>query len=524
VARYGRWIAGALVAAIVTSYVVAMLLDAPLRRITERQMNARLKGYTVALGQLDFHPVGGSVELRDVVLSQVAHPEPPVLRVPHLVISVQWSALIRGRLVADLQVDDPVLHVARTNLEREIEDETPLRSRGWQAAVEAMYPLKINAVVVRRGALSYVESDPARPLELRDIEAVIENIRNRSSASDAYPSPLRIEAIVFDAGRLTVDADADFLRTPHAALKGVLEVEQMELDYFQPVAERYGLSLAAGELGARGRFEYTPESRILRLGFVRIRGLRGDYVHAGPTAARAHRAAIAAAKAAREVSNKPGILLEVERMEVRDSAVSFVNEQTSPHYRVSIDPGELVVENLSNQRKEGTATAHLAGRLMGSGAARMDATFRPESRGPDFDLDLSVEDADLGKLNDLLRAHADVDVASGRLSVYSEMHVKNGRVEGYVKPLFSDVSVYDSRQDAAEPLTTKLKEKAADLAAKLLRNRSREEVATVVPIAGPVSDPDAGTLRTLVGLLRNAFIEAILPGFENQRSLPARAG
>jgi hypothetical protein len=50
-----------------------------------------------------------------------------------------------------------------------------------------------------------------------------------------------------------------------------------------------------------------------------------------------------------------------------------------------------------------------------------------------------------------------------------------------------------------------------------LRNRPREEVATVVPVEGPVQDPHAGTVQTVLGLLQNAFFKAILPGFERQR-------
>jgi hypothetical protein len=439
-----------------------------------------------------------------------------------MLASVQWGALLRGRLVADLKIDDPVLHLDRENLTREVEDETPLRERGWQEAVQAMYPLRVNQVVVSGGAVSYFESDRTRPLELSAIRAVVRNIRNRSPAPGAYSSPFEVEAVVFDQGRLSLEGEGDFLRVPHAAVKGDLALERMELDYFRPVAERYGLAVSSGELRARGSFEYAPEDTLLRLDELRIDGLRGDYVHADRTAERARQAAVATGRAAREVANEPGVLLEVRHMEMRDSVVSFVNEQATPRYRVFLEASSVVIENLSNQRAEGTATARIRGRIMGSGSTRVAARFRPESRGPDFDLDLSIEDTDLRSLNDVLRAHADVDVRSGHLSLYSEMRVKNGQVEGYVKPLFRDVEVHDPRQDVAKPLTAKLKEAAAELVAKTLRNEPREEVATIVPISGPVSDPNAGTLRTLVGLLRNAFVVAILPGFEHGRQAPAR--
>jgi hypothetical protein len=41
----------------------------------------------------------------------------------------------------------------------------------------------------------------------------------------------------------------------------------------------------------------------------------------------------------------------------------------------------------------------------------------------------------------------------------------------------------------------------------------------VVPLSGPLENPKAGTWATLIGLVRNAFIKAILPGFERARGL-----
>jgi hypothetical protein len=100
--------------------------------------------------------------------------------------------------------------------------------------------------------------------------------------------------------------------------------------------------------------------------------------------------------------------------------------------------------------------------------------------------------------------------------------VKDRRIKGYVKPLFRDLDVYDPQQDQEKSLGRKLKEKAADLIGKVLRNEPREEVATVVPLQGQVRDPKASTWETLVGLVQNAFFEAILPGFERQRARALR--
>ena len=501
-----KWVLGALAVLLVLAYAVAFLIDEPLRRMIERQMNARMKGYTARIGYLNFHPIGFSIDLRDLVLVQDVHPDPPVMRVPRLSASVQWSALIHARVVADVELDGPEVYVDRTHLVRELEDPTPVKDHGWQEALQAVYPLKINEFRIRNGSLTYVDPGQVRPLTMRRIEVVLNDIRNVRSAPEVYPSPIRIEAIVFDAGRLQIDGQADFLRVPYLGVNGHVALERIALDYFGPIAARYGFTLAAGTFAGNGNVEYAPGVKIVELEEVRIDGLEADYAYRTRTA-----------QPVKAAANKPDVLLEARRISASGATVGFVNEEATPHYRVFLANTDLAVENFSNQRTEGPATARLTGRFMGSGATAVSATFRPEINGPDFDLDVRIENTDLRSMNDLLRAHAKFDVVSGVFSVFSELHVKNGRVDGYVKPLFRDLDVYDAAQDEDKSFGRKLKERAVDVIGKVLRNRPREEVATVAPIAGPLDNPKTGTWESLIGLVRNAFFKAILPGFERER-------
>jgi hypothetical protein len=519
VRRRWKWLIGVLIVVLALAYTIAFLIDEPLRRMTERQMNARMKGYTASIGRLNFHPIGFAVDLHDVVLVQDAHPDPPVLRVAQLTASVQWGAIIHRRVVADFQLWTPQIYVDRTHLVREIEDPTPVKEHGWQEALQAIYPLKLNEFRIRNGSVTYVDTSQIRPLTLSHIEVVVNDVRNVRSAPDVYPSPVHIEADVFDTGRLQIDGQADFLRVPYAGVKGHIALERVALDSFGPIAGRYGLTLTAGTFGGKGNVEYAPEVKIVDLEEVRVDGLKADYAYRKRTVEPVKQAAKVTAAAATEVSNKPGVLLKARRVSASDATVGFVNEQASPRYRVFLADTDLVMENFSNQRTEGTATAKLAGRFMGSGATTVSATFRPEINGPDFDLNVRIENTDLKAMNDLLRAHAKVDVASGVFTVYSEVHVKNGRVEGYVKPLFRDLTVYSAEQDEDKSFGQKLKEKAVDVLGKVLKNRPREEVATVVPVSGPLENPKASTWETLIGLVRNAFVKAVLPGFERQRAI-----
>ena len=521
--RRWQWALGVVVGLVVLAVVVAFFVDEPLRRVIERRMNERLNGYTARIGGLDFHPIGFSIDFYDVVVSQDAHPDPPVVRLKRLSASVEWKALLRGGVVADFRLDEPIIYFDRTHFVKEVEDPTPVEERGWQDALQAMYPLKINEFRVRNGAVTYVDSGQERPLTLKAINAAARNIRNVKS-EDEYPSPLSVHAIVFDDGRLAVEGAADFLRAPHAAFKGHVELQQIALDYFKPIVARYGFTITRGTFGGSGDIEYSPTVAVVDLQEVRVDGLHGDYAYRARTAAPVKKAAKKTAEAAEDVSNRPDTLLRARRIAVNGATVGFVNEQASPRYRVFMADTNLVIENFTNHRTEGTATARLTGRFQGSGETLVTAAFRPETNGPDFDVNARIVNTDMKRMNDLLRAHAGIDVESGVFTVFAEVGVKNRRVDGYVKPLFRDLDVYSEAQDEDKSFGRKLKEKVVDLAGKILKNRPRKEIATVAPIEGPLENPQAGTWETLVGLIRNAFIRAILPGFEREVERAARAG
>ena len=75
---------------------------------------------------------------------------------------MQWSALIHRRVVADFLFDTPEIYVDRRPPRAEAKDPTPVKEHGWQEALQAMYPLKINEFRIRNGSLTYVDSGQAR--------------------------------------------------------------------------------------------------------------------------------------------------------------------------------------------------------------------------------------------------------------------------------------------------------------------------------------------------------------------------
>lgn len=513
-----RWIiaAVALVAlAGLASAIALFFIDEPLRRYTEAKMNARLRGYTVTVGALHFSPINFSLELRDTVVVQNEHPDPPVANIERLYASVHWRALLSGRVVGDVLIDRPVVLLDLPQAKQEIDDPTPVKDQGWQDALQAIYPLKINELRISRGDVTYQDRGPFKPLRVRDLELEASNIRNVHSEERVYPSPLRLTARVFEGGSVSATGWADFLAEPHAAFMTDIKLDGIELDYFKPIINRYNVAVDKGTLSAYGEIEIAPRYKAATLWNATVEGVRVDYVHTPKMAGVGKELAREATKAA-ERAQDPGLMLRIDRLEIVRSTFGFVNKTANPSYRVFVNDTSMTLTNLSSLPSGETAQATLTGKFMGNGPASASFKLRPTRPGPDFDLAVQIEETDLETMNDLLRAHGNFDVTGGRFSLYTEIAVQDRQVSGYVKPLFQDMTVYDASQDRDKNVLRKVYEGVVGGLSRVLQNRPRDEVATRVELSGRLDNPNASIVDTIVGLVQNAFFKAILPGFEAQ--------
>ena len=501
---------------------VAILVAAPLfldpiiRTSVERNMNERLKGYETRVARAHLRLLDGALTLGDVTLIQKAHPHSPVGHFPVLSIDIQWSELFTGHVVADLLLFRPKLRIDLTQLRSERADKVPFSKKGWQDAIESIYPVKINHFTVDDADVTYVDTDPNRPLRLEHLYIAADNIRNTRSARIAYPSPIKAEATVFDVGRASIDGRANFLTKPTASLEAAYHIENVPLKQFKPELDRINLDVSGGTLTSDGFVEYGTKTRRVEVQELKIVDGQFGYTHAAPTAAaEAHRMAEVNART-KEINNAPGTLIKIARLDVVDSQVAYTNETKDPHYRLFISNLRLEMTNLSNHFTEGTAHLGLHGRFMNSGVTTISGDFRPEKPGPDFDLNVAIRDTSLPSLNDLLRAYGKFDVQAGQLSVYSQVTVRRGEMTGYVKPLFNNVKVYDSAKDKKKPILHQAYELAVGAAAKVVKNSSTQQVATKVDMSGKLNNPNVSTWAAVVQFVENGFVEAILPGFDRQ--------
>jgi len=517
--RRHRWLTIALATAAVLFIgiviFVAYFIDPPLRAEMERRLNANLKGYTAELAELDFHPLGFGLTLEGLTIRQDKHPKPAVIEIPQFEASVEWKQLLRLRLVADVGIVRPKLHIDRTQFVSEMKDPVPVEDKGWQEAVESIYPLKINEFRIEDADVTYIDSKDEPPLHLTRLNIIARNIRNVSDGEKDYPSQLWVRSNVFETGSIKIDGDADFLRTPYAAVDTDITLDKIPLDKIKAVANNVNLLMKGGVLSAQGHVEYTPKTKIVQLREAAIDGVSIDYEHNPKTVVAEAQRAEQVRETVGDLTETPETIVLIDNFRIRKSQFGYIDKTANPDYRLFVKDTDVTLKNFSNKPGAKDSNVAMNGLFMGSGQTKVDATFQPLAKTAEFDLNMAIEPTQLTTMNDMLRAFGNFDVVAGTFAFYSKVSIHDGNIRGWVKPMFEDMNVYSPGQDANKGFLHQVYENVLE-GVKVLFENSRETVATETTISGRVENPRTSTWDILINLAKNAFVRAIVPGFETR--------
>jgi hypothetical protein len=494
--------------------IASVVVEEPLRHKLEQQLNAKLKGYHATIGRVDLHPLRLGWELDDVTLTQQAKPNPPVAHVGEIEATIQFRALLHGALVADIAIRRPTVHLTLDQVRAEVNDQTPVDARGWQDAVEALHPAKINAFNVYDGDFTYVDESKFPPIHVSKAHLLAENIRNVRSRAGVLPSPIHLDAYLFDTATVRFDGDADMLATPKAAVDGDFHLVGFPLEPLETMAHHYGITLHGGTLDADGHVASKPDGTadvLVRDGVVRQPQLDVQNDAAGSEEV-AH-AGNVATEAATRAGPMP-VTVRVAQFRVVDGSVSMSHGSSKPPWTVFVTDLDVGVQGFSTRKGDPPGHAQVRGKLMGTGSMDIETRVTPPTKGPDFQAKVSIENVELRTMNDLLRATGNFDVARGTMSFWSDVTVKDGHIEGYAKPFFSDLQVYDPQQDKDKGVLHNAWEHIVGGVADVFTSPPTNAVATETNLSGPVKNPQASTWEIVVRLVQNAFFKAILPGLD----------
>ena len=204
----------------------------------------------------------------------------------------------------------------------------------------------------------------------------------------------------------------------------------------------------------------------------------------------------------------------VARVEIRDGEVLY-RDLTAPRTpEIWLHDIELAMENLATRPNlAGGRPATVSGRakLGRSGTVTLFVSANPFANKLAFAGEAAVKGWRVAELFDLIEPKTDLQTPQGTLDLFAEFKAAAGTISGGVKPVLKNVEVRPTEDN----LGNKLKAWIADEALDLFSDRvpERNAVATVVPIKGKLDDPDIQLWPTVLGVVRNSFVEGISSGF-----------
>jgi Domain of Unknown Function (DUF748) len=173
------------------------------------------------------------------------------------------------------------------------------------------------------------------------------------------------------------------------------------------------------------------------------------------------------------------------------------------------------LSNIDNSVAPLLTSVHATGLAMDQAKFEFLMKLDPFSYDPTFHLGARMLNLDLTKINEFTKAYGGFDIKRGLFDLVIEIDANEGQLQGYVKPLFRNMVIFDLVQDVKQDNVLQVFWQAiVGSVAAIFTNYHREQLGTLIPFTGSLQGPQVDLLSTVGNVLRNAFIRAYLPRME----------
>lgn len=204
--------------------------------------------------------------------------------------------------------------------------------------------------------------------------------------------------------------------------------------------------------------------------------------------------------------------ININRFVVREGDVSLLNLFDASKEAIemkNLDVDILNIRNVEDRADPLPSPVIARGDVPGyGGTLKFDSRFNLLRQMPDFDYSLAFDNLQLPKLNSLAKPLTGVDFERGTVSLYSEMAMRDGKFNGYFKPLTNGMRIFDWKEEDGRTVGQFFKELFAEGASELLENQKRDQIATRVPLAGTAESVDTDVWTIVINVIWNAYVDA----------------
>jgi hypothetical protein len=213
---------------------------------------------------------------------------------------------------------------------------------------------------------------------------------------------------------------------------------------------------------------------------------------------------------------------DLNTITIKNASIHFRTYQKATPVDVYLSHLDASVDDLTNIKR---SVAPLPTTVTATGLAMDQAQFQfqmkldPFSYNPTFQLGLRLVGLDITTTNPLIETYGGFNVKRGLFDLVVDVDCKEGEINGYVKPLFRNMIIFNLVQDVKEDnnVVQVFWQAIVGGASAMITNYNRQQLGTLIPFTGQLSGPQIDYLGTIGNVLKNAFIRAYLPRLEEEQ-------
>lgn len=234
--------------------VARLLLPYFLEKYVNKTLND-IPGYVGHVEDIDVSLFRGAYVIEGLTMEKGnAESSIPFLDFPESDISIEWSALLKGRIVTEIILHGPELNYVFEDQQKEGE----ANAEDWTNALTDLVPIDINHLQVHNGKINFVRfsTDPDINLMMENIQMEATNFRNVRRTKEELPSSVNATAVTFGGGFMSLKGRIDIMK----------EIPDMDMEFSLEKADVTALNdlmlATAGVDFASGTFELYSEFAI----------------------------------------------------------------------------------------------------------------------------------------------------------------------------------------------------------------------------------------------------------------------
>ena len=210
----------------------------------------------------------------------------------------------------------------------------------------------------------------------------------------------------------------------------------------------------------------------------------------------------------------------VNQLYIVNGDAHFLDFHADPQVDLECNHLNMEADNMANAQKLKTplpATIKITANPLLTGYFEMNMAVNFDEKYATFTQDFKMEHVPAVGANSALQQYLKVRVKSGDIGLYCQLSGDKGNYRGYVKPFFNHLEFEPKPSDKgtlgavwAGVLNT----------VKSVFEDDKHVIATQAPISGRIDEPAIDSWTAFVGVLWNAWIQSLKPGFDPDAQPP----